>query len=235
MTVNGAEYVICIDDDPMVARILERVTACTVVSFSSLAGFRSQAQRYRPSAVFLDIHLSEESGIELIPEIRERWPQCPILVITSDESSDWVGRALAAGAQDFLRKPLNPEEVRARLRVRKEEARLLGEVWEVSVGNTQFNRQNRVISCGKDKVFLPDLEAKLFGVLADHVRTVCSREVLVSAVWPGVSVSDNALEQRIASIRKSLVHVASNIRIKTVRGKGYLLEVGDDLDLFGVR
>jgi two-component system response regulator ArlR len=233
--VNGGEYVICIDDDPVVARILERVTACSVVSFSSVAGFRAQAQRYHPSAVFLDIHLSEESGIELIPEIRESWPRCPILVITSDESSDWVGRALAAGAQDFLRKPLHPEEVRARLCIRKEEARLLGDAHEVSLGNTLFDRQNRILSCGKERIFLPELEAKLFGVLVDNQRTLCARELLVSGVWPGVAVSDNALEQRIASIRKSLVRVASNVRIKTVRGKGYLLEVASGFDLFDVR
>lgn len=223
--MNNGDYVICIDDDPMIARILERIISRSVVSFSSVSGFRSQAKRYHPSAVFLDIHLAEESGIQLIPEIRKSWPRCPVLVITSDDTSDWLSRALAAGAQDFIRKPLNPEEVRARLNIRKEESRLLSDVHEVKFGNTSFNRQNRLLSCETSKVFLAELEAKLFVVLLDNLQTICTRELLISAVWPGVTVSDNALEQRIASIRKSLSHISSNITLKTIRNKGYSLAV----------
>ena len=119
MTHAHSQYLIVIDDDPMIARVIEKALTRQVRSFTSGAAFAAAAGLSEPMGVIIDINLGVgDSGLDLIPSVRSRWPYVPVLVITSDAASETVGPALASGANDFVRKPIEAQELRARLQAR---------------------------------------------------------------------------------------------------------------------
>ena len=85
--MSREDYSVCVDDDPVIFRILERSIGMTVLPFATSEGLRNQAHKLRPMGAFVDIHLSEvDCGIDLIPFLRDFWPCIPLLVMTSGHS-----------------------------------------------------------------------------------------------------------------------------------------------------
>lgn len=220
--MSDSKYLICLDDDPLVFKIMERAYGMTVIPFSTIEGLRRQASRYKPEAVILDINLdNQECGIDAIPFLLKTWPFVPIIVITSDTKSEWVSQALAAGAKDFLKKPLDPEEVRARINLRRAEARLLSQRHIFTLRNTVYNSQLRQLEHNSRSCVLSPIEGLLFEILISQLGQTCSRVQLMRAVWGNTQVSSAALEKRISILRKNLLAVDSDLQIHTIQGSGY--------------
>jgi DNA-binding response OmpR family regulator len=217
-----AEYVIVVDDDPSIQAILGRVLDLPVVPFHTLEGFLSQASRYHPKAVFLDILLGAESnGLDAVPNVKSMWPYAPLLVMTSGSSERWIAEALEAGADDFLSKPLNLDEVKARLNVRARLLDSLRKVDEIFVANLKFSHRHSWLSVGEKKVFLSPVASALMKVFAENSDAMVSRETLHRIGWPGLKVSENALDQRILEIRRALSELGAEYRVHCVHGEGY--------------
>jgi DNA-binding response OmpR family regulator len=217
-----AEYVIVVDDDPSVQAVLGRVLDLPVVPFHTLEGFLSQASRYHPKAVFLDIFLGPEiNGLDAVPKVKSLWPYSPLLVMTSASSERWIAEALEAGADDFLSKPLNLDEVKARLNVRARLLDSLRKVDEISVSNLRFSHRHLWLGVGEKKVFLSPVAGALMKIFAENADAMVSRETLHRVGWPGLKVSENALDQRILEIRRALSELESHYRVHCVHGEGY--------------
>jgi len=115
--------ILMVDDEEANLELLRRILE--PVGFNNLEGTADPFQvlplcrQSQPDLVLLDIAMPGKNGFEVLAEIREQMDEeeyLPVLVLTSDHSPDTKRRALSAGAQDFLAKPLSPAEVRLRVR-----------------------------------------------------------------------------------------------------------------------
>ncbi len=186
-----------------------------------------QVQAY--DAVLLDLnlplsgqlHAASGSGLQLLREARRRGDRTPVLVLTARNRTDERIAGLDAGADDYLGKPFDLEEVEARLRALVR--RSLGADDVVQVGRLVLHRKNRRILVDKVDLALPAREFEvLWELMTPPGRTVSKR--LLSDKLSGFdeALGDNALEAFISRLRKKLADTGATIR--TLRGMGYLLE-----------
>lgn len=180
-------------------------------------------------AVLLDLnlplndrpHAVQGSGLQLLRDARARGDRTPVLVLTARNRTDERIAGLDAGADDYLGKPFDLEEVEARLRALVR--RTQGAEDEVQVGRLRLHRKHR-------RVFLADadlaLPAREFEVLCELMtppgRAVSKRVLSDKLSGFDASLGDNALEAFISRLRKKLLDSGASIR--TLRGIGYVLE-----------
>ena len=180
-------------------------------------------------AVLLDLNLplngrsqaAQGSGLQLLREARARGDRTPVLVLTARNRTDERIAGLDAGADDYLGKPFDLEEVEARLRALVR--RTHGVDDEVQVGRLRLHRKHH-------RVFLDDadlaLPAREFEVLCELMtppgRAVSKRVLSDKLSGFDESLGDNALEAFISRLRKKLMDSGASIR--TLRGIGYVLE-----------
>lgn len=223
-------HAIIIEDDPVTAKLIGQMINQSVKRFESIGEFNAEADKLSPTCVFIDIHLGmHESGLDLIPSIRRRWPQIPILVITGDRSEDAVKRALEAGANDFLMKPLNAFEVKARLQTRLLECSQSSKKETVTFKDISLDFRYNTLQCGAKQSFLSVKEINLLKLLIDANGVVVSRQTIMSEVWGKLRVTDNCIDRKIFEVRHALEEVGSRIHIQSVYGKGVTMTYEEDL------
>lgn len=215
-------YTITLDDDPMVAKILSKAVGINSLPFTTISGLLSRADRYDPVAAFIDIHLgTEETGLDIIPGLRKLWPFTAIIVITSDSGEDLIGQSLAAGANDFIHKPLKLSEVKARLQVRLREMEIRRNNFCAEIADMMFNRQIRMIK-GRDghSRYLSPTESALFERLLDAKGMIVSKDKLKRAIWGDLHVSNTALDKKIHDVREALKEISKEVEVRSQYGKG---------------
>jgi len=226
-----SQYTITLDDDPMISRMIEVAMGLKSLSFSSGATFLTRAQRYQPLAIFVDIHLGTgDSGLDLIPQIRTRWPYCPVLVVTSDPSDEAVGQALAAGANDFIRKPIIAKELIARFQARTIEMAERQGRSVVTIGDVTIDVPLNLISGISVRRHLSTADIRLFVALVEARGTVISKEDLKRKIWGDLKVSDNAMDKKIYEVRQALSDVSKAVKIKSEYGQGIKILVIQEED-----
>lgn len=159
--------------------------------------------------IVLDIMLPKMDGITVLKTLRSEGFDTPVILLTAkNEISDKV-LGLDSGADDYLAKPFNTEELLARIRAL---GRRRGEI----VSNTN------TISYGDITLTLK--ESELLEHLMLHKEMVCSKEQIIEKLWGFDSEAEsNHVEVYISFLRKKLAFVHSKVSINTVRGVGYTL------------
>ena len=176
------------------------------------------------SVIVLDVGLPDMDGFEVLATLRRRGDRVPILMLTARDALDDRVRGLDLGADDYLRKPFDAEELEARIRALGR--RRGGDPTpELVVGTLTLNR-----STGEARVFseVLDLRRREWAVLealATRAGQIVPRETLHAEVF-GIDepVGSNAIEVNITRLRAKLPTHGPTIR--TVRGVGYLLDAG---------
>lgn len=222
--VSPGRYALVIDDDALMPKVIEAAIKMPVVALTTVTDLESRIRGLNPVALFVDVHLADGgSGIEALPWLRDRFPRKPILVMTSDGEEERVAEALAAGADDFLQKPLRPRELLARLQARlAEHARSESRAVRRSA-DVRLDSRRRELSGPAGRCALSPLDVALLGELIDAKGTVLSRRALRRAGWGDVTVTENALDRRIHELRRRLEDVGSRLSIETSHGKGFRL------------
>ncbi len=186
-----------------------------------------QVQSY--DAVLLDLNLpisgqppvGHGSGWELWREARARGDRTPVLVLTARNRTDERIAGLDAGADDYLGKPFDLEEVEARLRALVR--RTQGVDDEVQVGRLRLHRKLRRVFLGEADLALPAREFEVLCELMSPPGRAVSKRVLSDKLSDfDEALGDNALEAFISRLRKKLAD--SGAVIRTLRGIGYVLE-----------
>jgi len=207
-----------IEDDLNLGKALLKVLASDyqIEWVRTLAGAKSRFQAEHVDVLLLDLGLPDGDGCDWIRSLRSEGNQTPVLVLSArDEVSDRV-HALDLGADDFLVKPFEVEELKARVRVLIR--RVTGSAGpRLELGELGYSAEARQFFLANEPIALTPKEHRLLTVLIQAGEKPVSRERLTRQL--GAEVSSNALEVHIHSLRK----VLGRDRIETVRGFGYRL------------
>ena len=221
---GGNSYTITLDDDPIVARMVQEILGIKTFAFVSASELKANFDQLDPIGVFVDIHLAgDECGLDIVPQIKARWPYCPIIVVTSDYAESLVGQALAIGADDFILKPIRPGELIARLLTRKSEIDLRNNQTILRFGDVTLNLRHKSLNGPKGQVFQSPREVEILAYLIRSQGVVIDKANLKRRIWGNISVSDNALDRKLFEVRKGIRAVSDSVEIRAVYGQGIVL------------
>lgn len=228
------EHVLIVEDDASVRDMLADYLGqhgYAVAQAGSGTAMRAELAKRIPDAVLLDVNLPGEDGLTLARYLRERHDLAIIMVTAADDVVDRVV-GLEVGADDYIAKPFDPREVRARLksvlrRVRggAPTAPAVADAPGIRVGRCRLDIDRHQL-CSEDGTDIPltAMEFDLLRVFVEHPNQVLSRDRLLSLTrnrdWEPF---DRSIDIRIARLRRKVEEDPENPRtIRTVRGAGYL-------------
>jgi len=179
--------------------------------------------------ILLDVMLPGMDGLSLLRSIRAEGVSTPVIMLTAKgEIPDKVA-GLDSGADDYVAKPFSIEELLARIRaaLRRKDETLQEDTWrfgDIEL-NSQTLRLSRIGSGKEIKLILKECE--LLELLISRKQAVTTKEQIIEKLWGFDSDAEhNNVEVYISFLRKKLAYLQSSVRITTIRGVGYVLEVG---------
>lgn len=177
--------------------------------------------------IVLDLMLPKMDGITVMKNMRKYGNDTLVIMLTAKgEISDKV-RGLDSGADDYLAKPFNTEELLARIRAL---GRRRGEIIPdkgMTFGDIELDPANMRLSCGVKDINLTHKESELLEYLIANKNAVLSKDMIIEKLWGFESEAEaNHVEVYISFLRKKLKYVGSQVSIVTVRGVGYSLREG---------
>lgn len=174
------------------------------------------------SLALLDRRLPDGDGVSIVPRLRQRQPEIRILMLTALDAVDERIEGLDAGADDYLTKPFNLDEMIARIRanLRKQSPKNAS---VLKIGDLTIAADRRVRRRGEYVVFTRR-ELILLEALARRANCVVSRETLSAELYgPGMDVQDHALTSIISRLRARLAELDARVEIRSARALGYIL------------
>ena len=173
--------------------------------------------------ILLDVMLPGLSGFDIITKLREQKIDTPVIFLTAKDSIENKIKGLNKGADDYLTKPFNPQELIARI---KAVSRRKGEIIldEIQFGDLILNTDNHSLSVHGKTLHLGMKEYELMELFMSSPKQIFSKEQLISKIWGFDSEAmDNNVEAYISFLRKKLSYLQSSVTIQTIRKVGYHL------------
>lgn len=225
--------VLIVDDEPQILRALKTILGSNrfrVLSATTGEQALALAAAEQPDVIILDLTLPDMDGIQVCRQIRE-WTRTPIIVLSvRDGESDKVG-ALDKGADDYLTKPFNIQELLARIRVAlRHSSQSLGNKESIiQSGSLTVDLARHISTLNGIEVKLTSTEFKLLSYLAANPDRVLTHQAILTHVW-GFEESDRLeyLRVYVGQLRKKLETDPDNPRILiTDPGVGYRFKTYD--------
>jgi len=176
--------------------------------------------------ILLDLGLPGKDGLDLLRGLRRRRNTAPVIVITARDAIESRIAGLDAGADDYIVKPFDLDELAARIRA--VHRRYAGRADRtMRAGGIVFDPATRRVTVGGKEVALSARELALLEALIDRAGAVLSRAQLEERIYGwGEEVESNAVEVHVHGLRKKL----GAKHIRTIRGVGYTLRTDDEID-----
>jgi two-component system response regulator MprA len=215
-----SERILIVDDDAPVRRMLARTIAAegyAVDEAGDGAAALIAVDRASPDLVVLDVAMPGLDGIEVCRRVRAKGLSIPVLLVTArDAVADRVA-GLDAGADDYLTKPFDSDELLARIRALLRRGKPVGMIR--SVGTLSLDMASRRVHVGERELELTAREAALLELLMRRPNTVVTRELALQEVWAG-DAGIGVVDRYVAFLRGKL---GDAVEIRTVRGLGFTL------------
>ena len=224
-----AKKILVVDDEENIVELLRiNLKQHGYVPICAYSGMEAldKAQKIRPDLILLDIMMPDMDGLETCRRLKENQllKKIPVIMLSakSEEADKVIG--LGVGADDYITKPFGIRELFARIRTalrRTEQDLPDGEI--VYVGDLRIDVSAHIVSVNDNILNLTLTEYYILKHLADNVNCVVTRENLVSALSPFISVEQSAINVHILNLRRKI----GDNYIATVRGLGYKLIIPD--------
>ena len=174
--------------------------------------------------VILDVMMPKMNGVEVLQKLRAEGIKTPIMMLTAKAEKDDRITGFNAGADDYLPKPFEPDELIARVRAmlrRSEDYHPTLLTW----GDITLNPDTGVLSCGRESVRLSGREFQVMELFMRSPKVVLSADRIMERVWGWDSDAEiNVVWVHISNLRKKIKSIGSGVTITANRGMGYLLE-----------
>lgn len=220
--------VLIVEDEPNLAFALE-ADLTTEGYATTVAGTGTDAlaavARESFDLVLLDVMLPGKDGFDVCRELRRSGHRMPIILLTARTHNAEKVMGLDLGADDYVTKPFDPHELRARIRAvlrrASPEGEDQGDIYrfgdmEIDFGRAEVHRGGAVVD-------LSAIEFKLLSTFVKGRGRLFTRDQLLDAVWgPGVSLNDRVVDNHIVSLRRKIEAVPTEPKhLKNIRGLGY--------------
>lgn len=175
-------------------------------------------------AIILDVMMPGIDGFEALKRMRNDGVSAPVMMLTARSEKDDRIAGFNLGADDYLPKPFDPDELICRVRAM---LRRGGEYRPtvLSFGDLNFNCDNGILSCSDKTLRLTGREFQLMELFMRHPNIVFSTDKIMEKLWDVESEAQvNVVWVHISNLRKKLAGIASSVSINARRGLGYVLE-----------
>jgi two-component system, OmpR family, response regulator MprA len=214
--------VLVVDDDPHIRRMLERVldkAGYEVESAPDGGTALARIERVVPDILVLDVAMPGIDGLAVTQRLRRSGLSLPVLLLTARDAVPQRVAGLEAGADDYLVKPFDTDELIARLRALLRRNRPPTEL--LAFGDTTLDPETCEAWRDGRPLHLTRREAQLLELLMRHSRAVVTREAALEQVWGGEDeATSNSVDRYVAYLRRKLGEPPI---IETVRGIGFRL------------
>jgi two-component system OmpR family response regulator len=176
--------------------------------------------------VILDINLPGLDGLKLLKGLRDRGDNRPVLLLTAKSETEDRVKGLNAGADDYLVKPFDMDELEARIRALSRRVATQVQA-EINLGQLRFLPDQRMALIDDEPLELPRRELALLEALLRAGESVMSKTRLIETLYgTGADVSETAIEAHISRLRKKIA--PAGLEIRMMRNIGYLIRAGSD-------
>ena len=219
--------ILVVEDDPDINKLLCRILegagyACRPAFSGSEAAL--WAGQYEYDLVLLDLMLPGLTGEEFISQMRSK-KTMPIIVLSAKAGLEDRVNVLRLGADDFIPKPFDNDEVLARVEAqlrRYKQFSTPGGGQVLRCGDLELDREAIRVTAGGREVALTAREFEILSLLMSHPRKVFTREQLYESAWGGEYMGDdNTVNVHISNLRSKLAKASDREYIKTVWGIGF--------------
>ena len=220
--------ILIVEDEARVSRFIARGLSaeghrCVEVDTAPAAW--EQLRHAECDLVILDRMLQDQDGIDFCRALRAQGIDVPVLMLTALDAVEERVDGLRAGADDYLGKPFDFEELIARVESLGRSRRRPSEPELLQAGAVRLDSRARRAWSGDTELELTALEFDLLRTLVTHQGAALSRERILSAVWGQTEDPlTNIVDVYIGRLRRKLAAAGGDALIETVRGVGYRLE-----------
>ena len=222
--------VLVVEDDAEIADVLRRTLrqeGHEVRSAAAGVAALEMAEDFVPDLVILDLGLPKLDGVEVCRRLRAE-SDAPILILTARAQTDDRVEGLDSGADDYLVKPFERQELLARMRALMRRRPPRGTA-SLAVGDLRLNPDTREVHRGDRPIELTNREFELLEYLMRNERLVISRERLLEEVWGYDPMAlTNTIDVFISNLRRKLESGGEPRILHTKRGAGYVIKAPRD-------
>jgi len=220
--------VLVIEDDEEISQVIQRflrIDGYEVRVAGDGSSALSAAPSFSPDLVLLDLGLPGKlDGIDVARELRDG-DDVPIIILTARDAVDARVEGLDVGADDYVVKPFDRQELMARIRAALRRRPPRGSA-SLVVGDLSLNPDTHEVSRGERSIDLTQREFELLEYLMRNERIVVSRQRLLDEVWGYDPFSmTNTIEVFVSNLRRKLEADGEPRLLHTIRGAGYVLRV----------
>jgi DNA-binding response OmpR family regulator len=225
--------VLLVEDEPGISRLMKRgleEAGYTVDTASDGAAGLQMAEENAYSIILLDIMLPKMDGWVVCENLRRQRDRTPIMMLTARDTTPDKIKGLDLGADDYLPKPFDFQELLARVRalVRRDK---VNKVRVIKVGDLEIDTAQHRVHRGGVEINLSHREYELLEALAAHESQVLSREAIQERVWMNEESYSNTVDVYIRMLRKKIDANSEVKLIHTVHGVGYTLRLPEAQEL----
>jgi len=229
--VSNAPKVLIIDDEPHIRRLLRTTLDRAGYDVTEAASAREALEALaacQPDVVLLDLGLPDRDGLELVPIIRTK-SDATLLVVSARDATDQKVTALDLGADDYVTKPFDTDELLARMRAAlRHRMSAQGAQSSVLVKDVEIDLVNRRVLKASEDVHLTPKEYAVLAELAKFPGRVITHDRLLKAVWV------NEYEHHIEYLRVVIRNLRQKIETDLSRPAIIVNELGVGYRLMGV-
>jgi len=210
-----------VDDDPEITSALVRGLVLHGYDAEPENRANRALERLRSggfSGAIIDVMLGADSGIDLVRQARDSGLTLPILMLSALSAVDQRAAGLEAGADDYIVKPFDFDELLARFRVQEQRASV---AWPEPA---RLHTEQRILEGSAGSIALTEREYALLEFLIQHAGTPLTRGEIFDMLWSGDgSNNENVVNVYVGYLRKKLGDLDFGFEIKTLRHQGFCL------------
>ena len=233
--MSEKRLILVVEDERTISNFICRaLTANDYKAMSATTGKEALSLffSHRPDLVLLDLGLPDMDGLDVLKELSGLPQEVPVIIISARDRESEKVKALDMGADDYVTKPYNPQELAARVRSQLRRYTLLGDVHaekregEIVNGRLSYDPERRELKADGELVKLTATELKIVGLLMRNPGRVFPAEEIYQRVWQSDSYAcENTVMVHIRRIREKIeLNPKEPDYIKVVWGIGYKME-----------
>jgi len=185
--------------------------------------------QYTYDIIILDVMMPKLNGLQVLKEMRDKGISTPVIMLTAKSATEDKIAGLDTGADDYLAKPFNTDELLARIRALLRRKPNFDNKEVLKFGDLSLDIKTATLRCGNKSSLLMNKELQIMILLMNNRGQIVSLDSITQAAWDidAYSTSENVWVF-ISYLRKKISSLSSKVKIKSIRYQGYYLEKGND-------